>query len=307
VLPLRDISQPTRVDVRLEPREPEAKDGEIASDPADRHQDAVQVLEVGEAGILIDDLADPGAAGQVNEPVIGPKITRARECLDMSIDELSQRTRIRPHVLEAIEQDDFVPCGGDFYARGHLTAVSRALGLTLAPLLAQYDERYAQAPINARRVFEAELSGGLGTGTRSPLGTMGGPKWSLLIGCVLALTMIWGLARIFAGAPEQLTAAPDNSQTAGLVARQTPITSPLMKTTTMTVRAAFASAHVVVKDRTGTVLWSGDLTIGNQRKIIGLTPFTVSSDNAGAIAVTVKGKQLGVIGTAGAPGSKSFR
>lgn len=310
VLPLREISQPARIDVRLEPRaEDEAEGGpripeQLTRDDAD---DAASwtasnevTLEDLPVEIVIDDLQ---VANPVPEPLIGAKVAHARECLDMSIDELSQRTRIRPHVLEAIEQDDFGPCGGDFYARGHLTAISRALGLTLDPLLAIYDERYAQAPINARRVFEAELSSGLSGGVRA---TLSGPRWSLLIGSVLSLTMIWGLARIFAGDADELTVAPPPGQSAGLAGNQTPITSPLMKTTPMSVTAAYAGTHVVVKDRTGKILWSGDLALGKKRKVIGLAPFTVSADNAGAVVVSVKGKPLGDLGTAGEPGSKQF-
>ncbi|MCX6397746.1 MAG: DUF4115 domain-containing protein [Propionibacteriales bacterium] len=296
VLPLRDLSTPARIDVRLEPR--------VADDTVDQATQVTRVeslvTEELPVEILIDDLA---VVNPVAAPIIGAKVSHARECLDMSIDELAQRTRIRPHVLEAIEQDDFGPCGGDFYARGHLTAISRALGLTLDPLLAIYDERYAQAPINARRVFEAELSSGLSGGVRA---TLAGPRWSLLIGSVLSLTMIWGLARIFAGDADALNAAPPPAQSAGLAGNQTPITSPRMRTTPMTVTAAYASTHVVVKDRTGKTLWSGDLGIGRKRKVVGLAPFTVSADNAGAVVVSVKGKPMGDLGTAGEAGSKAF-
>ncbi|HEX4190315.1 MAG TPA: RodZ domain-containing protein [Marmoricola sp.] len=301
VSPLREVSEPARVDVRIDPpvlpaQRPAADDDE----PTSRLGNGPAWHEL-PAELVMDDTTPRGAAA---EPVIGPRITHARQMLDMSIEELSQRTRIRPHVLEAIEVDDFGPCGGDFYARGHLTAISRALGLTVDPLMKTYDERYAQAPINARRVFEAELSTGLSGGMRA---TLGGPRWSLLIGSVLCLTMVWGLARIFAGDPEHLSAAPDPSSQAGLASNHQPISSPLMKTTTMTVTAAHAAAHVVVKDRTGKVLWSGDLALGKHRKIVGLAPFTVSADNAGAVDVAVRGKEQGGLGTAGASGTKTFR
>ena len=292
VAALRELQQPTRVEVLLSgrPIPGQRVPGEVAQD-------------LGEPVELVVDAAWVPAPA-VPEPVIGPKIQHAREMLDMSIDELSQRTRIRPHVLEAMELDDFAPCGGDFYARGHLTAVARVLGLSLEPLVKTYDERYGQAPINARRVFEAELSTGLSGGMRA---TLGGPRWSLLIGSVLSLTMIWGLARLFAGPTEQLTAAPDpSSQAAGLAANRTPITSPLMRTTRMTVTAAHAGARVVVRDRTKRILWSGDLAIGQHRRIVGLAPFRVSADNAGAVEVVVRGKALGTVGTAGAPGAKNF-
>ena len=106
--------------------------------------------------VVIDDVADV----PVVDPEIGPELRAARERLRLSIDQLAERTRIRPHVIEAIEIDDFVPCGGDFYARGHLRTLARVLGVDVAPLLATYDKQYADAPIDPRRVFEAELATG---------------------------------------------------------------------------------------------------------------------------------------------------
>src|SRR4029453_11989162 len=105
---------------------------------------------------VIDDLA----VLETVDPVMGPQLVAARARLGLSIDQLSERTRIRPHVIEAIEIDDFAPCGGDFYARGHLRTLARVLGVDVAPLLATYDETYADAPIDPRRVFEAELASG---------------------------------------------------------------------------------------------------------------------------------------------------
>jgi hypothetical protein len=328
VAPLRALHRPARVEVRLdapavrrqdesqENAEPDPLAGVV---PVQRRPD-----EIGAAPEPVPDLVHAEAWEEVPveresedlavigpderlpaEPVIGPKIAHAREMLDMSVDELSRRTRIRPHVIEAIEVDDFGPCGGDFYARGHLTAIARVLGLTLEPLMKEYDDRYAGGPINARRVFEAELATGLSSGMRA---TGGGPRWTLLIGAVLCLTMVWGVARLLSGAPEQVAAPPASSSndSAGLAANRQPITSPLMKTTAMTVTAAHAGAHVAVKDRTGRVLWSGDLRMTHHRKVVGLAPFTVESDNGGAIEVTIAGHAMGTLGVAGKATSKRF-
>ncbi len=109
------------------------------------------------------------------DPVIGPELAAARTRLGLTVDQLAERTRIRPHVIESIEVDDFAPCGGDFYARGHLRTLARVLAVDVAPLLTSYDEKYADAPIDPRRVFEAELA------------TAGGsirehPRWPQLVG-----------------------------------------------------------------------------------------------------------------------------
>jgi len=65
----------------------------------------------------------------VADPVIGPQVAAARRSLRLSVDELGERTRVRPHVIEAIEVDDFSACGGDVYARGHLRVLARVLGI----------------------------------------------------------------------------------------------------------------------------------------------------------------------------------
>ena len=71
---------------------------------------------------------DEFAVEPADDPVIGPELAAARTRLGLSVDQLAERTRIRPHVIESIEVDDFAPCGGDFYARGHLRTLARVLG-----------------------------------------------------------------------------------------------------------------------------------------------------------------------------------
>ena len=100
-------------------------------------------------------------------------------------------------MIESIEVDDFAPCGGDFYARGHLRTLARVLGVDAAPLLAAYDERYADAPIDPRRVFEAEL----GRRRHAIRGTRGGPNWSVLVAAVMALVLAWSVARLVMDSP----------------------------------------------------------------------------------------------------------
>lgn len=310
VSPLRSLRPTVRAEVALEPApgEPAAGDQVMTWEHDEESSGAEPELDLPaqrrpeEIAALLAGVELHAASPEPQELILGQKISRAREMLDMSIEELSQRTRIRPHVLEAMELDDFRPCGGDVYARGHLASVARVLGLSADSLVTLFDEHFSQGEINPRRVFEAELSHGLSGGMRT---TFGGPRWSLLIGTVLCLTMVWGLARMFAGDPEQLSVAPEGS-VAVQSANRKPITSPLMKTTSMRVTASHAPARVVVRDRTGKVLWSGELPLGGQRRVVGLAPFKVRADNGGAVEVTVRGQALGTVGTAGEAAAKRF-
>ncbi|CAM4322975.1 helix-turn-helix domain-containing protein [Nocardiopsis rhodophaea] len=74
---------------------------------------------------------------------IGRTLAAARERVGYSIEELSARTCIRETVLAAMERDDFAPCGGDFYARGHIRSVCRAIAVDHTPLIEEYDREHA--------------------------------------------------------------------------------------------------------------------------------------------------------------------
>src|SRR5258707_8536791 len=70
---------------------------------------------------------------------IGGTLAQARHDAGLTVTQVSQRTRIRETIIRGIEQDDFSACGGDFYARGHLRSIARAVGADPALLIGEYD------------------------------------------------------------------------------------------------------------------------------------------------------------------------
>jgi cytoskeletal protein RodZ len=257
--------------------------------------------------LVIDDFVTEPAY----DPVIGPDLAAARVRVGLSVDELAERTRIRPHVIESIEVDDFAPCGGDFYARGHLRTLARVLGKDVTPLLAQFDERYATAPINARRVFEAELATGMTGSMRS---TVGGPNWALLVGVVLALVMTWGVVRLFASEPPELlqSPAPVLNGSAGVGSSGTTSSgsgvapAPVAKPIRLTLVGAQDASKVVVRNGSGEVVWAGEIVLGERRTIKAVPPVTVKAKDAGALEARVDGLDKGPLGELGQPGRRTF-
>jgi Helix-turn-helix domain len=71
---------------------------------------------------------------------VGETLTDARNQAGLSVDELSERTRIRETVIRGIEQDDYAACGGDLYVRGYVRAIAGAVGIDAQPLIRQYDQ-----------------------------------------------------------------------------------------------------------------------------------------------------------------------
>ena len=70
---------------------------------------------------------------------VGETLTEARCQAGLSVDELSERTRIRGTVIRSIEQDDYAACGGDLYARGYVRALAGAVGIDAQPLIREFD------------------------------------------------------------------------------------------------------------------------------------------------------------------------
>ena len=77
---------------------------------------------------------------------VGETLTEARYRAGLSVDELSERTRIRGTVIRSIEEDDYQACGGDIYVRGYVRAIAGAVGIDAQPLIREYDMGRADGP-----------------------------------------------------------------------------------------------------------------------------------------------------------------
>lgn len=297
-LPLRETVAGVRSEVRFEGAaalriDPADAEGEVTAALPELEElrrdpdDPENTVLVG----VIDDLAPEPAP----DPVIGPEIVAARTRLALTVDQLADRTRIRPHVIESIEVDDFAPCGGDFYARGHLRTLARVLGVDAAPLLAAYDERYADAPIDARRIFETELATADGGPIRS---ARGGPNWSILVAAVMAVVLAWSIVRLITDSPVELHSTPVLNGSPSSAGKLGPAVPVLLD-------ASSGGAHVVVRDGSGQVVFNGDLAFGDSRTVKATPPVRIQSSDGG-LKVTVDGQERGPLGADGQPAQNTF-
>jgi cytoskeletal protein RodZ len=86
---------------------------------------------------------------------VGDFIATARRQAGLTITQVSQRTCIRETIVRGIERGDYSACGGDFYARGHVRSIARAVGLDPDELVREYDISQAPPPpITAADVFQ---------------------------------------------------------------------------------------------------------------------------------------------------------
>jgi len=76
---------------------------------------------------------------------IGETLAEARQRAGLSVGEVSERTRVRETIIRGIEDNDYAPCGGDFYARGHIRAIAQAVGEDPLPLIDEFDSTFRSA------------------------------------------------------------------------------------------------------------------------------------------------------------------
>jgi cytoskeletal protein RodZ len=86
---------------------------------------------------------------------IGDTLAAARRQAGLTVTQVSQRTCIRETIVRGIERGDYSACGGDFYARGHVRSIARAIGLDPEELIREYDATAAPPrQITAADVFQ---------------------------------------------------------------------------------------------------------------------------------------------------------
>jgi cytoskeletal protein RodZ len=135
---------------------------------------------------------------------IGEALAEARDQAGLSIDQVSEQTRIRPVIIRGIEANDYSGCGGDFYARGHIRSIAEAVGADPGPLIREYDQGHqATSPIAATGLDElVAMSRPPGRPRRNP---------ALIIAAVVVVVLGVGgylLATGLGGSPGPAPTAP---------------------------------------------------------------------------------------------------
>jgi cytoskeleton protein RodZ len=261
---------------------------------------------------------------------IGTELANARRQAGLTVAQVSQRTRIRPVIIEGIERDDFSLCGGDFYARGHIRAIARAAGIDPEPLVAEYDEareavtqesipvgrggRPGQVPgatgTPARAAGTAVTSGPgtapgwPGRGIQPQPGARGRGGWILVLLVLLAVAagvIIYHVvsspnvsAPTAGGTPAASKAAATPTVSASPTARPTPTPTasptPTPDNLVISLAASTEPCWAQLTTSNGTTIYEGIVAAGNTMTWTESQPVTLTLGNPGFVTLTVNGK-----------------
>ncbi|MGZ6315964.1 MAG: helix-turn-helix domain-containing protein [Anaerolineales bacterium] len=104
---------------------------------------------------------------------VGTRLRQARELRHLTIQEVSETTRVRPHYLEALENDDHSAIPSAAQARGFLRIYAAFLELNLSELIPAAPRPDSFPPVDAipsaEAGSEAAPSSNLWTGLRARL------------------------------------------------------------------------------------------------------------------------------------------
>ncbi len=234
-------------------------------------------------------------------PSVGHALRQARIAAGLTVDDVSNATRVRITIVHAIEADDFARCGGDVYARGHIRTLAKAVHLDPAPLIAQYETEHGggrPAPTPAAPLFEAER---IRPERRGPNWTAAMVAAIVVVIGFVGFTMVkggddGGKANVADGTEPTTTPSPtpttkkpadpepDASDSAIAAAPQDKVT--------VRVSAADGRSWISAKDHNGRLLFDGLLKQGETKTFQDSSKVNLVLGDAGAIDLFVNGKKI---------------
>lgn len=249
---------------------------------------------------------------------IGDALAEARNRAGLTITQVSQRTCIRETIIRGIERGDFSACGGDFYARGHIRSIARAVGAEPDELVREYDTAHGSPQaIRAAEVFEPA--------TPIKLRERRSPSWGVAMVLVLAAVVGLGVYKAVAGSghPAHVRISAQAEGTTRHPAHRAhparpssaPASAPSSASPSASASAspAVAGQQVVVKltaiqdcwveftQPSGAYLTQAYISGGGSKTWQFGHAVQMKIGNPGGILLTVNGKNLGRPGSPGQP------
>ncbi len=222
---------------------------------------------------------------------IGDALAAARRQAGLTTTQVSQRTCIRETIVRGIERGDYSACGGDFYARGHIRSIARAVGLDPDELIREYDATQAPAqPITAADVFQPFTPVRLKERGRRP-------NWTVFL--LVGLVAVLGIAgfRYFRSShhssPPHAAAPPRHKSEPKVTHTAAPVDRLVLKMTATPGQYSW----VQVSKPTGQLIFQGYVYPNTPRTWTEKQMVLVVMGNPAALTVTVNGRAHNHLGT----------
>ena len=248
----------------------------------------------------------------------GERLRREREMRGITLDEISESTKISRRHLESLEKEEFDELPGGIFNKGFVRAYARYLGIDEDQAVADYSSASAeqpappdQFPLEVHEKPNREMNP-----RRSPL-----PLVIAVIALVAVMAVLWARNRgrhaegpanaapstAAAGSPQAGSAAvetpaepaPVHSSEVAAPAPPTPAPPSIAATPTRTfvvvVKAKEPAWVSLTAD--GRETWKGVMEANSKRLVRAARSVVITTGNAGGIEISHNGHALGALGS----------
>jgi cytoskeletal protein RodZ len=240
---------------------------------------------------------------------LGEFLQGARESAGLSIDELSDRTSIRAGLLREIENNNFIHCGGDTYARGHLRNIAAVISVDAQTLIDLYNNEHST---EVRNIHDMLVENNV---TKIPTERKTISWKSLAIASIVVLAVIAGGQIIISNSKTTVSPTVITSPSATASAEPSP-TSTQTQTAevepsvsgelSLTISAARGNSNIDVVIN-GESLYKGPLFQGETKSFSAPNSISIYLSNAGDLDLTLNGEKIAPLGARNEEIRKTFR
>jgi cytoskeleton protein RodZ len=269
-----------------------------------------------------------GGAPAMEKGTFGEHLRREREMRGVTLDEVSQATRIGTRFLEALENEQWKDLPGGVFNRGFLRSIARYLGLDEEALVAEYAQTTNDRPQVAEWAPSATDRGGE---TRAKSSRRLAWLVTLLVLVAAGAGAWWGwqeygsmlrawrspLPEVPGPEPPAATAAAPNLESSGSNAPATnassaapagpatggSTTSPAPVPAELELRVQASRATEVSIAADGKNVFQGRMSRGESRVFKATDHFDVTAQNSFALVLELNGVSMPPMGQPDSPGS----
>ena len=244
---------------------------------------------------------------------LGEFLQNAREDAGFSVDELAHLVNLRPGLIRSMESNDFLPCGGDTYARGHIRNIAQVVSCNPQELLAMYDSEHA---IDSRSIH-SQLVDSNAAAIRSENRKL---SWKVLVGASVSIVLLIGVAQFSLTAIDSEPNAtsmvveennPSQSPTPSASSSPSPLATAvtsevISQQLTLVIAATRGNSNIDVVTG-GVHVYKGPLFQGESKSFVGENSISIFLGNAGDLDLTLNGEKLAPLGERNQEIRKTFR
>jgi cytoskeleton protein RodZ len=250
------------------------------------------------------DLTNLSQVARRQEMTLGSTIRDAREAARLSIETLSESTSIRVGLLIEMEADDFLNCGGDTYARGHLRNIAAKVGIDPQVFVDLYNEEHST---EHRAIQDLLVENSVLQVPREDKKV----SWKVPAGISLAILLVIGLVQIVisnqaSDLPVSVSTPAASASPTANATESSP--SPSMRTEplTLTIAATRGNSFIdIVVD--GEHVSKGSMFQGDKKTFTGQTAISIYLSNPAGLDLTLNGKSLAPLGGQNEEVRRTFR